>query len=296
MKFKVLFAFFPYGNRENPSLRKWFTRTIMACKAHPNIGEILDKDFDDTPITMSRNAAEKLAREQQCDLLCMVDSDMKPDLYLNTPGSGAKPFWDSSLEFVLNHQGPCVVAAPYCGKPPHENTMVCTWRKAQSEHPNVDMRLALYEREEAAVRAGFEEVGALPTGLILIDMRVFKYIEPPYFEYEYADPPYNTQKATTEDIYFTRNLSLAGVPQYVNWDAWAGHFKEKCVGKPTILTKDLVAEGFREAIKRDWHSKERLIDLRNGVPINGQCVSQAPFPGILAQAQIAPGILLQAHT
>lgn len=264
MKLNVLFAFFPYGNEENPSLRKWFARTMLKAKSDPRLGEIFDRDFDDTPITMSRNACMKTAQELRCDLVCMVDSDMKPDLYLGQPAALAKPFWDSSLDFMVEHQGPCVVAAPYCGRPPHENTMVCRWRNSQSDHPNVDMRLALYEREEASVRMGIEEVGALPTGLILIDTRALGAIQPPYFEYEYADPPFNTTKATTEDIYFTRNLSLAGVPQYVNWDAWAGHFKEKCVGKPTMLTRDMVAEGFRDALKRDWHSRERLIDVRPG--------------------------------
>lgn len=280
-KFKVCFAFFPFGNQEAPAVRKWFARTILACKKDPRIGEILDRDFDDTPITMSRNGAERWATGEGADLLCMIDSDMKPD-YLVGKDPTAKPFWESSLEFVLNHEGPCVVAAPYQGPPPHENCYVFQWVRQQSDHPNPDYRLAQFTREEAAVRTGIQCVGALPTGLILIDMRAFKRIEPPYFEYEYADPPFNTRKSTTEDVYFTRNLSLAGVPQYCNWDAWAIHHKRKDVTKPVIQTVDAVGEQLRSALAQGWVRGERLLDVSCKddpamPPTNGHCPAKLPL-------------------
>lgn len=269
MKLKLLIANFPYGHSENPDIRKWFTRTILAAKKDPRIGEIEDMDVDDTPVTISRNRVLKYAQDNQVDLVCMVDSDMKPDLYLGQPGPSVKPFFESSLDFMLNHRGPCVVAAPYCGPPPVENPYIFRWARLQSDHPNPDMKLISYDREEASLRMGFEEVAALPTGLILIDVRCLQAISPPWFDYTYADPPFNTRKATTEDVYFTRNLSLAGVPQYVNWDAWAGHHKRKCVGKPMILTSDAIGEEFRQAIARGYKSDERLMDIRpEGVRVN----------------------------
>ena len=78
-----------------------------------------------------------------------------------------------------------------------------------------------------------------------------------------------TEKATTEDVYFTRNLSLAGVPNYVNWDSWAGHVKRKVVGKPTLLTADSVRESFREAVMANRRANERLTFIEPGPELNG---------------------------
>lgn len=262
MKLSVMFAFFPYQQVEHPDIRRWTVPTILKCKADPRIGEIHHIDCDDTPITMTRNLACKRAKEVGADLLCMIDNDMRPDLYLGTPG--AKPFWDSTLDFMIKHHGPCCVAAPYCGPPPHENIYVFRLAKKQSDHPNQDFAIEQFSREDAAPRAGIEEVAALPTGLFLMDVRGLDAIDPPWFDYDYADPPFNTRKSTTEDVFFTRNLTLAGVPVYCNWDAWAGHHKRKCVGKPVLLCQDAIRKDLRDAIQRGYNCNERLIDIRSG--------------------------------
>lgn len=260
MKFSLLIARFPYGGTESAHTTDWLVKTVLAAKADARIGSVEHMSVNDTPITMTRNRVLKAALDRKIDLVLMVDSDMKPDLYLGQPGT--KPFFKSSLDFMALHSGPSVVAAPYCGPPPHENIYVFRWANRESDQPNADMRLEQYTREEAAQRVGMEEVAALPTGVFMIDMRAVERLAPPWFEYEYADAPLNTQKATTEDVFFTRNLSLAGVPQYVNWDAWAGHMKTKCVGKPALLTVDSVRKEFREALQRGNHSLERLVDVR----------------------------------
>jgi hypothetical protein len=200
---------------------------------------------------MSRNRALKQAQALGVDIVCMIDSDMAPDL------PHQRPFWDTSLDFLLRHQGPCLIGAPYCGPPPTENVFVFQWGRRQSDNPNVDMQIMQFTREESVVRSGFEEVAALPTGLILIDTRALERVKPPYFEYEYEDEEH-TQKSTTEDVFFTRNLSLAGVPCYVNWDSWAGHIKKKVVGKPSLLTCDDARESFREAILSGRRKGEKL--------------------------------------
>lgn len=266
MKCSVLFARFPFGASEHPAVTDWLVSTVLKAKADARISDVLHTRVDDTPITMGRNRVLKLAWDRGIDLVLMVDSDMHPDL----PLPGAVPFWDSSLDFLLSHQGPCVVGAPYCGPPPVENVYVFRWAHMQDGHPNADLKVQQYDREDAAQRGGFEEVAALPTGLVLIDVRALARLTPPWFEYEYEDPPFNTRKSTTEDVFFTRNLSLAGVPQYVNWDAWAGHYKTKLVGKPTVLTSEAVREQFRDAVAKNRRSGERLIDVRpGGVPSNG---------------------------
>lgn len=264
MQISVLFARFPFGFSENPRCTDWLVKTVLEAKEDKRISDIQHIAIDDTPITMSRNRCLKRAQQSGADIVLMVDSDMAPDLDI----PGAKPFFSTTLDFMLAHEGPCVVGAPYCGGPPVENVFIFRWAKRADDHPNVDLHIAQYSREEAAARAGFEEVAALPTGLIMIDMRCLQYIDPPWFEYEYEDAPFNTSKSTTEDVYFTRNLSLAGVPQYVNWDAWAGHVKRKTVGKPTRLTEDDVRAQFRRSILEGRKRGERLIDVcpANGFP------------------------------
>jgi hypothetical protein len=61
-----------------------------------------------------------------------------------------------------------------------------------------------------------------------------------WFYYEYEDGEC-THKASTEDCTNTREIQLAGIEKhgepvvFCNWDSWAGHYKPKCVGKPTPL-------------------------------------------------------------
>lgn len=269
-KFKVMFATFPYGNSECPDVQSWLIKTILKADKDSRIGAILDVPLDDTPITMTRNKAVKAARQEGVDILVMIDNDINPDAYLKdgrSPSrklgydSNAKPFWDSSLEFMLNHQGPCLIAAPYCGPPPLEEVYIFHWKNRQSNHPNPDSALKMLDRERAHRSTGIEEVSALPTGLMMLDMRFIKYHPgPPYFYYEWADEE-QSEKASTEDCAFTRDCSLAGVKCYVNWDAWCGHYKRKQVSKPCFLTADNMSERYREALNRR-PSNERLIDLR----------------------------------
>ena len=104
----------------------------------------------------------------------MIDSDMQPD-HISKEIPSVKPFWDSSFDYWWehHHQGPMLIAAPYVGPAPSECPYIFKWKNRESDHPNPDWQLEMFSREQAAERAGFEEVPALPTGLIFIDMRVF---------------------------------------------------------------------------------------------------------------------------
>ena len=277
MQFKVMIARFPFLASEHPDVTEWFAETVMKAKADPRISEVITRSYNDTPITMTRNLALKDALDNGVDFVTMVDSDMKPDAYLasnpNKLGTmpRAKPFWESSLSFMLDHRqaglGPSMVAAPYGGPPPFENVYVFQWINIQSDHPEPDGKLEAISREEAARWTGILEVGALPTGLCMIDTGALSRLPPPWFEYEYADPPFNTRKATTEDVFFTRNMSLAGMPVYCNWDAWAGHWKRKCVGVPRVLTVESVRERFRETIVSGRRAADQLVYVKDGQPL-----------------------------
>ena len=279
---RVLFARFPFGRADDPDTTDWLVETVLKAKADPRVAEVLHWRIDDTPITLGRNRCLEAAKRAGADLVVMVDSDMKPDAYLasnpNRLGADplARPFWDTSFDFWWRHDGPCLVAAPYCGPPPHENVYVFRWATYESDNPNTDLRLEQYPREEAAQRHGIEEAAALPTGLILIDLRALDTIKPPYFRYEWTDRT-ESEKASTEDVVFTRDISLAGVPNYVTWGSWAGHWKRKCVGRPALLTVDAVREQFIDAVLRGQRSDERLL-MVNG-PARAKVLEKVVSPG-----------------
>lgn len=273
MKASVLFARFPYGRSEDPDTTDWLVKTVLKCSKDPRIGEVHHTYIDDTPITASRNRVLRQAKERGIDLVAMVDADMSPDL----PYPGAKPFWDTSLDFLLNHAGPCVIAAPYCGPPPHENVYIFRWTDLESDNPHPKRyQLNQYTRAEAAERSGIERVAALPTGLILIDMRIAEVLKPEYFYYEWRDE-YKDHRDSTEDVVFTRDCDLAGIPVYCNWDAWAGHWKRKKVGKPGLVSNEIVRKEFRDALVHGAPSQERLLFLNgNGTPPETEIVLRGP--------------------
>ena len=292
-KYSIMFCRFPGGwsnvQQEHPDEVDWYVETVLKAKKDPRISDVFFWRKGDTPVPMIRNIMAEAARTYQTDLLMIVDSDMNPDAYLHTNPRkigiepAAKPFWESSLEFVLSSKDPCVVAAPYCGPGLLEMPYVFQWTTMNNDL-NPRLKLQMFGREEAARRGGIEEVAAVPTGLCLIDMRVFRDMPQPYFYYEWEGdgkkcehcgqrkPGPQMQKASTEDVTWSRDLSLfwrsskgkMGGRIYSNWDAWAGHWKLKCVGKPELQTTDGVSDRYIEAILSGRRLDETLIQVGSG--------------------------------
>lgn len=308
-KLNILFAFPSYGGNggissEVPEIRKWFARTLMKCKDDPRIGEVHEITLSDTPITMVRNRFVKHCRDVKCDVLIMVDSDMHPDLHLNE--EGVKPFFESSFDFLYDHwsKGPCCIAAPYCGPPGaigSENMYVFEWH-AWGDHGDESMfSLEQVSRPMAARMRGIHPAAALPTGMIMYDIRCFELIEPSgkskdevledlitgkiskrealnqlhdgWFYYEWSDK-FAHDKASTEDVTNTRDISMAGSvklkynPVYCNWDSPVGHWKPWCVrGRPMVHDATKVAETLRRACESAVQGDEVIVDaaslLRN---------------------------------
>ena len=246
-KFKILFCRFPGGHAENPDCTDWFVRAMMQAKADPRIEKVMSWYISDTPITMGRNRAIEVAKSYGVDFVVMVDSDMFPDMYQGHDPK-AKPFFPLAFDFLVKHQGPAMIAVPYCGPPNIENVYIFKWATQQTNHPNPDLKIDQYTREEAAVATGIEEVAALPTGLCMFHLSAVDRLKPPYFYYEWKDKR-EQEKASTEDVTFTRDLAFAGVPIYCAWDSWAGHWKQKCVGRPGIINIKDVSQRYVEAIK-----------------------------------------------
>jgi hypothetical protein len=234
---------FPGGGVTSSHTGSYVTSIHCAMRDDPRIGKanIWHWQIADTPITMGRNRCLKVAQEQGWDYVLMLDSDMMFDM----PYPGAKPFWETAWEFALAHDGPCVVAAPYVGPPPLEVVYVFRWVNQQNDDPNPNFLLKAYDRHEAVGMTGVQRAGALPTGLMLIDMRAIAKLAKPYFYYEWTDDS-QSEKASTEDVTFSRDLANAGVPLYCAWDSWAGHLKQKVCGKPQAIPADLVPRWLTE--------------------------------------------------
>jgi hypothetical protein len=94
--------------------------------------------------------------------------------------------------------------------------------------------MQMVSRQAAGSKHGIELVAALPTGLILYDLRVFGLLPPPWFSYEYTDE-YQSVKTSPEDVHQTRRAGLLGMPQCCNWDAWAGHVKLGTIERPSTV-------------------------------------------------------------
>jgi hypothetical protein len=320
-KLNLLFATFPYGGNgasasEHPDIRNWLLANVPKATGDDRVGQVIVGDFNDTPITMTRNRAVLEARQQGFDVLVMVDSDQRPDKYLpglypDEPGDpAARPFWDDAFNFLYDHweKGPVCIGAPYCGCPPCENVFVFEWRNLQSEHPNVDMNLSQYSREEAHQMAGIQPCAALPTGVIMFDMRLFQLTDPvpsdfhqrvanrlrihegqrldetaieelshwiaqeklsaeqSWFYYEWENE-FQANKASTEDVTATRDLSLIGIeklgynPVHCAWSSWAGHWKPKCVGKPAPMPAEMVSSKMKRALTNGVSLDYRQVEV-----------------------------------
>lgn len=283
MKYKVMIARFPYGHAEHDDI------TDYVCDLHYEIAndprfEVIRWKIADTPITMGRNRCLDIAEKNGVDFVLMIDSDMAPDLYMGRYKGeprlpSAKPFWSSSIDFAIRQRDagtPCVIGAPYCGPPPDELVYVFHWESKESGHPNQDLVLRMIPREHAAILTGIQEVAALPTGLMIIDMKGLKNLKHPRFDYQWTgdgpdcqlcgqpSPGVRADKASTEDVVFTRDLAMIGVKQYCNWDAWAGHYKLKRVGKPVPYTVDGVNQKLRDAILSNRSSADVMVAIPPG--------------------------------
>ena len=287
----VFMAFPSYGGNggissEVPDIRRWMCSIVTQMKMDDRIGTISELTLGDTPITMVRNRFVMEARAAKADVLVMVDSDMNPFRHSQEPGF--KEFFFSSFDFLYEHydEGPVVIGAPYAGPPGgigSQNMYVFEWQNYGDFGSDTPFSLEQVPRMLAARMRGIQEAAALPTGLIMYDMRAFELIEPSeltkseildqfkigeltkkealgmlhdgWFYYEWKDG-FASEKSSTEDVTNTRDISLAGTvklgynPVFCNWDSPVGHWKPWCVaGRPYVHDPSKLATTYREAIE-----------------------------------------------
>jgi hypothetical protein len=297
-KVDVLITFFAYSGNGGlpgtiPQLAVWLTENYAKMAQDPRIGRVGLQFYCDTPITMTRNRAVHDAQRDKYDLLLMLDSDNEPDLELGK-SPDAKPFWDTSFTFAYERllRGlPTVVCAPYSGPPPHptrggaEVPYLFKWESlaTDDDEETRGMKLEILSRNEAALYkgTGIRPLAAGPTGVVLYTLNAFDLMSKPYFKYEYADSS-ESEKVTTEDVYNTREISMAGWVElhedvlFANHDAWAGHCKIKVVGPPYPLPTEAVSASYRDAVLRNVGARDRLINVGDLTKVKSNGRPDAP--------------------
>ena len=177
MKLSVFAAFLCYGGNGGvatllPEIMFWWTKVYAEMLKDERIDRIVAKKFGDVPLTMERNRIVRTAKDLGCDVVLMIDSDNVPDLYEGFLKE-SKPFWQTSFDFLYERKQrgvPTVVAAPYCGPPPHptnggmENVYVFHGEAMEGDIDKVPLRLTAYSRQQASQMRGIQPMDAGPTG------------------------------------------------------------------------------------------------------------------------------------
>lgn len=254
-KVNLLVNVFTYSKQVGADVFNYCCGVGPALQKHPRIDCVQVSYTQGYPTDRVRNAACAQARRDGFHFLQMLDDDLAPDLLFRRDPEAVE-FLPTALDFMLAHEGPCLVGAPYCGSPPAQEVVVMKNREYAPDHPScTGVKIDKFTRDEAAALSGVQRVAALPTGCLLIDLRALDILPPPWFSYEYDDPPFNTRLASTEDIVFTRNCDWLGVPSYCAWSSWAGHNKVFTTGKPTTSPVIDVPRSIYHAWSNGWRPK-----------------------------------------
>jgi hypothetical protein len=213
----------PFGlGIEQPDVGDFmFELGVWAAKT-PSVGDVVLYTAHSSRILMNRNMFAHDALKAGVDFLLMIDPDMRPDLYRDRPGM--QRFMVSSWQHALENPG-SVIGAPAVGGSPKYDTNVFI---AGEEHARRMTHAEVLERQRNPC---IEQVHAIGTGLILIDMLVFRRLAIPFFDDVYENPE-KTKLAKSQDVVFTEACTKAGFPVWCNHYAWAGHHKDELLGCP----------------------------------------------------------------
>jgi len=172
-------------------------------------------------IDQYRNETVNEAKRLGFTHLLMIDPDMVPDRYVGLDPRAA-PFWPNAWSWIQEHPG-SVVAAPYRGEPPKCDVQVF--------RDDSRGKLKKYTDAEAIRCEGWHSVGAVGTGLMLIDMAIISKLKKPYFKNVYWGED-EAGLLIGEDVAFSINCRDHDIPVWVNFSCWCGHMQMGCVEKP----------------------------------------------------------------
>lgn len=214
-----------YGT-EHHQVGTWMLETGMSLGRHPRIDKVWAHVDTRYRIHNSRNWCARWALEKGVDYLCFIDGDMHADFRLFNqllpeeaqPDARrwARPFLQSSLEFMWQSDAG-VVAAPAVSGPPDNKINVFVADES-------DMSMARLKHEELRNQSPcFMRVCAIGTGLMLIDMDVFRKLPEPWFEDLEDDKKYEV--IHSQDCHFCVKCNQIEIPVYANLFAPARHIK-----------------------------------------------------------------------
>jgi len=161
-------------------------------------------------IAVARNNIINLALENKSDYLLFLDSDMVP-----TP---------DMIQRLLSHKKEVVGALAFSRSYPHDPITMRLWNDKEYYRsiPNGELM----------------DVDATGGACLLIDMKVFKKIEYPWFDFSV----YQGEKtAYSEDVIFCRKLKNAGFKIFIDTGLSVGHISDRIITQadyrePTVRT------------------------------------------------------------
>lgn len=240
MQFKVFVATFPYLRQEDPDVTKWLLQTALKAARDERLSFRFEP-YDNLNEAVARNASVRDAQKYGADLLFHIDNDMAPDIY---PGAC---FWDRAIAKWLE-VGECIIGVPYLDRGGRVTVTRVESKQNLDLAPDLtNLELDKVSRCEAARAAGYERVATVGSGLMMIDMRIFKRLRPPYFYYEYENE-FQAKITGTADSVLCRNAGMQGVPVYVDWDCWAGHWKKHRFDAPPQIDMTNLAAQTRRSL------------------------------------------------
>lgn len=215
-----------YGT-EHHQVGTWMLETGMALGRHPRIEKVWAHVDTRYRIHNSRNYCAKWALDKGVDYLCFIDGDMHADFRLFNPllpadqqpeaRQWARPFLQSSLEFMWASDA-AVIAAPAVSGPPDNKI---NFFVTDTEDPQMMRRMRHDELQNQS--PCFMAVCAIGTGLMLIDMDVFRKLPEPWFEDLEDEKKYEV--IHSQDCHFCVKCNQLEIPVYANLFAPARHIK-----------------------------------------------------------------------
>ena len=225
---------------ECPDIGTWLFNFGFQLRRYTEITEAITTDqlisdaqtfqVANPRIGMMRNMAVENCRKHGITHMLFIDPDMAIDRYVRLGPQGPTnrflPFFHTAWPFMSAHgknHGPAIMAAPYCGRQPDEPVHVFV--------PNQENRVVRLSREKAQSLEGWHSVAAVGTGCMLIDMRVFDHVDPPYFS-DLFKTIYHDDLNRSQDVNFCLKCAAAKIPIYVNFSCPAGHWQYSIVEWP----------------------------------------------------------------
>ena len=219
---------------EHPDVRIWAQLTSIKIARDPRIERFEIYNDNKVRIHCHRNAAAAKAIELGCDYLLFCDPDARPDCRAfndrapkdQQPHAAewAKPFYESTLDFMLSNRAG-VVAAPAVSQRPQESINVFLFR-------NDEPFSRMTHEELETTPPQFLQVAAIGTHLMMVDVNVFRALPQPWFEDLYEADNKQIEIQQSQDSVFCLKCTNAGFPVYANLFAPAGHNKTDCLMPP----------------------------------------------------------------